>query len=855
MGDLGKEQGSAEELIGSHAEYDALVEKNKKLISNLQKENQVLRLSEKRYRSVLEASPNPIVIYDMAGKLEYMNEAFTHVFGWEPEDFMGKKIDFVPAENMPETVATIKKLFAGEKVDLLVTRRYTKSGKILDVEISCGSFKNEDGILIGTFVILRDVTEQCKMAEALKESEERHVSVLKSSPDAIVVYDHEGRVLYMNPAFNGLFGWTLEERKDKKMDIFVPEKNRPETELMIQKVLSGETFYDIETQRYTKDKEIKEVSISGSPFCNSNGEVVGAVSTLRDITEKKKAIREINKLNMELKNRTDELELLNSELGQAVDYAGIMAKKAEEANKAKSEFLANMSHEIRTPMNAIIGMSGLLDDTRLDQEQKEYVDIVRGSSEALLSIINDILDFSKIEAGKLDLETLDFNLRTSLDEIVSIPAIVAAEKGLELLFDIDQEIPSLLKGDPGRLRQIILNLTNNAVKFTKKGEILLKVRMIKETEKDVQLKFMIKDTGIGITQEDISKLFNSFQQVDASTTRKYGGTGLGLAISKMLSELMGGEIHVESQEGVGSVFWFTAVFEKQLAARQTEQVLPEELADKRIMVVDDNKTNLTIIRSYLNSWGYDCDTVWDPNMALTMMQGAAKYNAPYDIVISDWQMPNMTGTALGEQIKNDPRLKDTIMIMLSSRGMRGDAAKARETGFAAYLTKPVKSSQLFDCLITVLSRNKNGETATEQQLVTQHTISEDKLKKIRILLAEDNIMNQKVVIKLMGKWGFKIDAVANGREAVKALELIPYDVVLMDVMMPEMDGLEATRMIRSPESHVLDHNVLIIAMTAHAMKGDREQCLEAGMNDYISKPIKSQEFYRVLQKQLTGKNQ
>jgi two-component system, sensor histidine kinase and response regulator len=286
-----------------------------------------------------------------------------------------------------------------------------------------------------------------------------------------------------------------------------------------------------------------------------------------------------------------------------------------------------------------------------------------------------------------------------------------------------------------------------------------------------------------------------------------------------------------------------------------EQILPEELADKRIMVVDDNKTNLSIIKSYLNSWGYDCDTVWDPNIALTMMQGAAKYKAPYDIVISDWQMPNMTGTALGEQIKNDPRLKDTIMIMLSSRGMRGDAAKARETGFAAYLTKPIKSSQLFDCLISVLSRNKKNAGTEEPQLVTQHTISEDKLKKIRILLAEDNIMNQKVVLKLMEKWGFKIDAVANGKEAVKALELIPYNVVLMDVMMPEMDGFEATRVIRSPESRVLDHNVLIIAMTAHAMKGDREQCLEAGMNDYISKPLKSQEFYRVLQKQLLAKDE
>jgi len=846
----------AKVTIDSHADHETIIKKYKKQISDFRKENKALRLSEKRFRSVLEASPNPIVIYDMAGKLEYMNNAFTQVFGWKPEDFMGKKVDFVPEENMPETVAVIKKMFAGEKVDLFRTRRYTKNRAILDVEISCGSFKNRDGILIGTFVILRDVTEQRKMAEALKESEERHASVLMSSPDAIVVYDNDGHVVYMNPAFTKLFGWTLEERKGKKMDIFVPEKDWPETKRLIQKVLSGETFYDVETHRFTKDKKIKEISISGAAFCNSNGEVVGSVSTLRDITERKKAISKIKKLNTALKDRTGELERLNSDLEQAVDYAKMMTQAAEEANKSKSEFLANMSHEIRTPMNAIIGMSGILDDTDLDQEQKECVDIVRGSSEALLSIINDILDFSKIEAGKLELELLDFDLRSTLDEIVSIPAVIAVEKGLEILFDIDQEIPSRLKGDPGRLRQIILNLTNNAVKFTKKGEILLKVRMLKETQKEVKLKFSVKDTGIGIAKKDLTKLFNSFQQVDASTTRRYGGTGLGLVISKMLSELMGGEIQVESQEGIGSVFWFTAIFEKQLDVQEIEQVLPEELANKRIMVVDDNKTNLSIIRRYLKSWGYDCDTVWDPNIALTMMQAAARYKAPYDIVISDWQMPHMSGTELGEQIKNDPRLEKTVMIMLSSRGMRGDAAKAKKIGFAAYLTKPIKSSQLFDCLITVLSKNKNNETKAEPQLVTQHTITADRLKKIRILLAEDNIMNQKVVLKLMGKWGFKIDAVANGKEAVKALELIPYNVVLMDVQMPEMDGFEATRVIRSPEeSNVLDHNVLIIAMTAHAMKGDRERCLDAGMDDYISKPIKAQEFYRVLHKQLLDKDE
>ncbi|MBU2452049.1 MAG: response regulator, partial [Proteobacteria bacterium] len=416
------------------------------------------------------------------------------------------------------------------------------------------------------------------------------------------------------------------------------------------------------------------------------------------------------------------------------------------------------------------------------------------------------------------------------------------------------EIPSLLKGDPGRLRQVILNLTNNAVKFTKKGEILLKVSLIKETKQKVTLKFAVKDTGIGITQKDAEKLFNSFQQVDASTTRKYGGTGLGLAISKNLAQLMGGEIAVESLKDMGSTFWFTAVFEKQLNVESVKLLTPDELLKKRMIVVDDNKTNLAIIQGYVESWGYECDTAWDPNMALTMMKGAAKYKAPYDILLSDWHMPQMDGIKLGEIIRQTPGLEKTIMIMLSSHGIRGDAALSKKIGFDAYLTKPVRSTQLFECLISVLTK-KEMKTQDKPQLVTQHTLTEDKIKNIRILLAEDNAINRKIVLRLMDKWGFKIDAVENGKEAIKALEETRYDVVLMDVMMPEMDGLDATRAIRDPNSRVLDHNVLIIAMTAHAMKGDREMCIEAGMNSYLSKPIKVQEFYKILHEQLLKKDE
>ncbi|MFA5905283.1 MAG: response regulator, partial [Desulfobacula sp.] len=687
--------------------------------------------------------------------------------------------------------------------------------------------------------------ERNMMATELKLSKEKYASVVNSNPDAIVLYDAKEKVSYVNPAFTKIFGWSFEEKVGQKIDYFVPEENWHETEQMIEAIRKGNSFYNIETKRYTKERTLKDVSINGASFRGTKGDIIGSVITIRDITDKVKSEKKINKLNKELKTYARNLE-------KAVEHAQLMAQQAKAASKAKGEFLANMSHEIRTPMNAIIGMSGFLYDTDLNAVQQEYVDIIRSSSEALLNLINDILDFSKIEAGKLELEKIDFDLRISMDELISIPALSAAEKNIEFLFEMDQAIPSHLKGDPGRLRQVILNLTNNAVKFTKNGEIFCRVSLRKETKKKVYLKFTIKDTGIGIKKEDMARLFNSFQQVDASTTRKYGGTGLGLSISKKLAELMGGKIGLESEPGQGSTFWFTAVFEKQAGSKQAINIPPDELKGKRIIVVDDNKTNLSILKKYLENWGYVCDTVWNPQVALTMMEAAAKYNAPYDIAISDWQMPDMDGIQFGRKIKQTPELKKTIMIMISSSGMRGDALKSKKAGFCAYLTKPIKSTQLFECLITLFTGEKK-QSADKQQLITQYRVAEDKIKNLKILLAEDNLVNQKIVKILMGKWGFKIDIVENGKDAIKVLGEISYDVVLMDVNMPDMDGLEATKIIRDPKSNVIDHEILIIAMTAHAMKGDKERCINSGMNAYLSKPIKAEEFFRVLHEQIIRK--
>ena len=762
-----------------------------------------------------------VSITDVKGNITYVNDKFLKISGYSEQELIGKNHRMIKSgEHSEEFFRELWRTVANGKVWHGQVRNLAKDGSSYWVEATVVPFMSQEGKPYQYVSMRTDITAQKAMEQQVKADRLLLQNVMDTLGEGVYMLDREGRCTYLNGEAEAILGWTLEELRGKKMHDVIHSQLPDGTQVSAQdcpvhqSMLENKVFRSEVDYFQHKNGTLFPIAIVASPMLDGE-EVIGSVAAFQDISERKFTEREL-----------------------------LRAKEAAEAaSKAKGDFLATMSHEIRTPMNGIIGMTELALDTELDAEQREYLSLVKSSADSLLTIINDILDFSKIESGKMELEEVEFDVRSLFAYAEKTLAVRAGQKSLELVYDVDSDIPDMLLGDPGRLRQILTNLLGNAIKFSDHGVVVLRMKLLHQSVKSVQVRIEVADQGIGIPAEKLSHIFEAFTQADTSTTRRYGGTGLGLAISSQLVAAMGGRLSVESEPGVGSVFGFDLTL--PVALSQLARQPLEGLAGLSVLVVDDNATNRHLLQQMLGKWGMLPVTAEGADEAMRLVNAAAQQGKPYDLLLLDVMMPEVDGFELAARLQQLPEATRGTVMMLSSSGLREEAQRCRALGISAYLSKPVEQAELLSTIRGALGQDLDSD---------HRPVVRQALHSLEILLAEDNRVNQKLAIALLTKWGHSVDLANNGLEAVASCREKAFDVILMDLQMPEMGGLEATQLIREFEAEAGKHTP-IFAMTANAMSADRQRCLDAGMDDYIAKPLDAVKLRAMLEGLSSGVSQ
>lgn len=811
-------------------------------------------IGHNEFRLIIEAAPSGMIVVGKSGKIVLLNAQVERLFGYQREELIGKPVEvLIPPRfhskktNLWKDLQEASDVFGmWQDMPLFGLR---KDGTEFPLEIGVNPMTTESKKF--TLVCVQDISDRTR-------AEERFRLVVEAAPSGMIMVDTDGIIVLVNTQAETIFGYTRSELVGQPIEKLVPLEARavhPSHRAAFLKDPKVRAMgHGRELHGLKKDGTEIPVEIGLNPISTEAGQFI--LASIVDITERRRAqselmrakedleqrvherTRELEERSKQLEERTKELVISNQQLGEA-------SVQAQAASRLKSEFLANMSHEIRTPMNAIIGMCNVLLRTPLEPRQHQYAGSIKDGANALLTVMNDILDFSKIEAGKLELEIVDFDAIKIVEGTCELLATAARAKQLSLMAFIDPRLKQHLRGDPERLRQVLLNLTSNAIKFSDHGEIVVRADVISSDAKNITVRFSVIDNGIGLTLPEKNRLFQPFVQADGSISRRFGGTGLGLSISKRLVELMNGQIGVESSKGTGSTFWIELTFEKG-----SEPVLianREYLSDAKILVIDDEPHARQILSDYISCWGMAYGVASSAKEGLRALRQAYVDGESYKIAIIDYVMPEINGFDLAKQIVADPAIGATKLILLTAFDAPGLGMQAIDSGFSAFLTKPVRQSQMLECIMTVL----NGEQAIARSAVdAKQAVRElNSMRNELVLVAEDYPINQQVAQLYLDELGFASHVVGNGIEAVDAITQHDYAIIFMDCQMPEMDGFAATAAIRKLEQPLQRHTP-IIAMTAHAMAGDRERCIAAGMDDYVSKPVDPEALRRIIEKWL-----